>query len=111
MVTVTPEILAKYGARVAFGAASLDANKPDWWEKIDKARLDTSHTVLCPLGQLYDGYDSALSVMDWDDDDAAARGFFLRCGEYDNFEAGYELLDELWIAEIDKRMYPQAQEV
>lgn len=91
--------------RVARGAALLDEQRPGWAAEIDLTVLDLSHACRCILGQLYApafatwrGYGLGLGAMEIKtQDQAIALGF-------DTEDEEHAELDELWIAEIRRRL-------
>lgn len=77
---------AKYlAANVALGADWLDAELPDWAERIDLSRLDLGSTINCVLGQLEAPLKPDHKALGW--------SFF-----------GGSRLTELWRQEINKRL-------
>lgn len=99
-------------ARVARGAALLDAKVPGWVDMIDLAALDVGDGFCCPLGQTAgadfygngDGsYYEGKAKLGLDDDDAAAMlGFFADDSSW-RVEGEYGALTAEWRRVIEAR--------
>lgn len=93
--------------RVARGAALLDKRMPGWAARIDLSVLDLANECRCVLGQLWTGdddpYVTGLRTLDLVD---GGRPYGFVTGDVGNIDdalAEYRELDELWIAEIQRR--------
>lgn len=104
--------------RVQAGATWLDANVPDWLDRINPATLDLASCITCVLGQLFGNYwDAPIApacsyVPDVQGTDRAAdHGFTVyydwdASGDADNFAE----LNEAWRALIaDRRTVARAK--
>lgn len=92
--------------RVASGVAWLDANEPDWAERIDLSEFNIRDGCYCVLGQVYGNYwDAPLIVKEdefgvGDETQTRALGFSAAVGH--GFKEFDELQDE-WIQIIQER--------
>jgi hypothetical protein len=100
MATVAERSLAAAG-RVALGAALLDKNRPGWAGEIHVSRLNMASPKNDILGQLYGYFFRGLEALGLTDAEAVTLGFN---GE----RAGDYRLRAAWVAEIRKRLRPQA---
>lgn len=99
-------------ARVARGAALLDAQRPGWAQRIDHGRLDLGNECHCILGQLESSYSSAIARLGLraratGNDTTVAHGFDL-C--HIDGRHRFALLQDAWIEAIADRLHPVAPE-
>lgn len=95
-----------YTARVARGAALLDATRPGWIDAIDLDTLDLHNAEFCILGQVYSdhgrmyayGYYAGRAAL-WPDDanmrerHSHQHGFTIATG---SIGFGFAMLDDAW---------------
>jgi hypothetical protein len=79
------------------GIYLLDAEVPDWREKIDIARLDLADPCRCILGQVIGEFFAALTALEITTHEAMAMGFECEHGEG---RCEYDALEDLWLEEL-----------
>jgi hypothetical protein len=116
-------------ARVAKGAAFLDAWRPGWFQKINVTTLDLSNTCLCVLGQLEGGFWEACYRLGWVQRGSVVAGCrptpkgnpahelgFNGNGivgapslNSDSHQKFYRVMTDAWLKEIAVRLYPSEE--
>lgn len=91
-------------ARVAKGAALLDAQRPGWAQRIDIGTLDISKGCKCVLGQVFGGYSTGYVALFGPDMMAGVEGVheYGFCGHAPSGD--YRLLQDAWIEVICDRL-------
>lgn len=107
MHIITPDIAR---ARVAKGAALLDATRPGWAATIDVGVLDLDSACFCVLGQIYGNYYAAAQKLFHDSCKHREHGFWAgpvpreSVPTYEQARADYRLLQDAWIDAIADRL-------
>lgn len=65
----------KYAKRIERGIALLDADVPDWRNRVDCETLDLSDCAECVLGHVYGDYALGLGALRIDNTTAVDAGF------------------------------------
>lgn len=75
------------------GAAFLDEETPGWASRVDVKHFDMAEGYGCVLGQLYGGYENAISIFDWwQEPHTPAKLGFDHCDAYN-----YTQLNRAWV--------------
>jgi hypothetical protein len=102
-------------ARVAKGAALLDAKRPGWFKKIDWRHLRIDSCESCVIGQLFNlaetggiGFTASLERLGVFN--AAVYGFGIdgRLGDADSKQGSWRPLGRAWRQAITERLTPPA---
>jgi hypothetical protein len=92
---------------VARGARLLDQKRPDWYRDINIDTLDMGVCYDCILGQLYRDYGNGVHAVLAITDEPANYGFSIHreYGEPPASEKEWKLLADVWIKEIQNRIF------
>lgn len=94
-------LYAEQEARVARGAALLDANVLGWWEVIDPSTVDVSDWDMCPLGQAFGNFSEGMDELALPYGDA--EGEATRHGFNADTAQEQRVLNALWRKVIQER--------
>lgn len=93
--------------RVERGAAWLDENVDDWWDKVDLIALDMRSPCRCVLGQLFAGESCSTGFFfvsfEYPNLDLLGLGFDARNGREDQIREDYGFLWAQWKTLIERR--------
>lgn len=101
--------------RVARGAALLDAQVPNWWERIRVLDLDMARGCACVLGQVFandatryqNGYDIGVNRLNSDRVSVAVSNGFDSYGTAASRSDDFEALRISWTRVIESRRVSQ----
>ena len=105
----TKTALQQLKENVERGAALLDEKVPDWFEKIDTSSLSMTSSCNCVLGKLFQHYYSGRNVLFGvtvrnNVYTCQSHGFSCALKYLQGHDIGWEILDDLWLAEIRGRL-------
>ena len=93
---------------VRAGVALLDRQRPLWWRRIDRERLQMGSCLRCVLGQLWGSYPFALKALGLDHEQAWRYGFNVPSGrdgaELNTLGQINRELARLWLEQIQGKL-------